>query len=332
MTRIKSLSMSTVAVFGVVCSALATFDYPGTGILSTRAQKINDTGDIVGDYFDSNGVYRSFVRFSNGNFSAPIVDPNDTCNFTAGRGINNSRLVCGDYYYGNCTPATAHGYFLMRNNFSQFDVPGSVSTVVLGVNNAGDFAGGFVDAAGTSQAFVSIGETITPFSVPGATLTAAYQLNSSNQTEGHYIDSSGIFHGYVRDTNGALHFPIDPSGSIETELFGNNDSNWIVGRYQDSAGTTHGLFFVPPNRFFSFDYPGSTFTSFNGINAQGFICGRYLDASGIEHGILARVRVSVSANDAGTEMKADYSRSFIAPMSAQLELSKPAAQTVLNNQ
>jgi len=106
--------MSTVAVFGVVCSALAqqapdsvsirviaTFDYPGTGILSTRAQKINDTGDIVGDYFDSNGVYRSFVRFSNGNFSAPIVDPNDTCNFTAGRGINNSRLVCGDYYYGN---------------------------------------------------------------------------------------------------------------------------------------------------------------------------------------------------------------------------------------
>jgi hypothetical protein len=138
MKTIMNIIYSTFAVFTLACFTLAqqtpdsvsikvitTFDYPGTGILSTRAQKINDEGDIVGDYFDSNGVYRSFVRFSNGNFSAPIVDPNDTCNFTAGRGINNSRLVCGEYYYGDCT--TAHGYFLMRNNFSQFDVPGSLS-------------------------------------------------------------------------------------------------------------------------------------------------------------------------------------------------------------
>jgi hypothetical protein len=71
----------------------------------------------------------------------------------------------------------------------------------------------------------------------------------------------------------------------------------MVGNYVDSAGTTHGLFFVPPNFFFTFDYPGSTFTSLNGINAQGFICGSYVDASGIAHGILARVRGVPSANE-----------------------------------
>jgi hypothetical protein len=60
-------------------------------------QKINERGDIVGVFIDSNGVARGFVRFSDGSFSAPIVDPNDTVGFTEGRGINNPRTVVGDY-------------------------------------------------------------------------------------------------------------------------------------------------------------------------------------------------------------------------------------------
>jgi hypothetical protein len=66
---------------------------------------------------------------------------------------------------------------------------------------------------------------------------------------------------------------------------------------------THGLFFVPPNNFFTFDYPGSTFTSLGGINDQGVICGRYVDASGIAHGFLARVTGTPRANEPGMEMK-----------------------------
>src|SRR6476660_8367985 len=75
---------------------ITTFDYPGTGN-STEPQKINERGDIVGIFLDSLGVSRGFVRFSNGNFSDPIVDPNDTVGFTEGRGINNSGTVVGDY-------------------------------------------------------------------------------------------------------------------------------------------------------------------------------------------------------------------------------------------
>src|SRR5258705_11867778 len=75
---------------------ITTFDYPGTGN-STLPQKINERGDIVGVFIDSSGVTRAFVRFSDGSFSAPIVDPNDTVGFTEGRGINSSRPVVGDY-------------------------------------------------------------------------------------------------------------------------------------------------------------------------------------------------------------------------------------------
>lgn len=283
---------------------ITTFDYPGTGIVTTSPQKINERGDIVGEFIDSNGVVRGFVRFKNGSFSAPIVDPNDTVGFTEGRGINNSRTVVGDYASPD---GNQHGFFLSGGTFTEYDVPGAVTTNVLGINDSGDFTGTFSDDNVIGQAFVSVGGTVTSFSVPAALLTLAYELNNSKQlVVGYYIDGSGILHGYYRNANGALHFPIDPSGSVETILFGDNNRNWVVGRYADSSGVTHGLFFVPPNNFFTFDQPGSTFTSLNGINAQGFICGRYADASnpGIAHGFIARVRGTPPTKEAGTEMKA----------------------------
>jgi hypothetical protein len=289
---------------------ITTFDYPGT-VISTQPQKINDGGDIVAIYVDSLGVQRGFVRFNNGKFSAPIVEPNDTGNLTQGRGINNSRTVCGDYIGSD---SFDHGFFLSGSTFTEYNFPGAIATVVLGINNVADFVGGFSEGNGIFQAFVSLGGTITPFSVPGASSAFAYQLNRSNQVVGYYTDSSGVPHGYFRDTNGALHFPIDPSGSTGTFLFGINDSNWVVGRYADSSGVTHGLFFVPPNKFVTFDYPGSTSTSLNGINAAGFICGRYRDASGIEHGILARVTGVPQANEADTEMKWYEPPSLVTPL------------------
>src|SRR5215471_12235953 len=102
MKTISHIIYSTFAVFTLACFAfaqqapdsvsirvIATFDYPGTRN-STIPQRINDAGDIVGIYNDSSLVSRGFVRFRNGNFSAPIVEPNDTCNVTEGSGINNS--------------------------------------------------------------------------------------------------------------------------------------------------------------------------------------------------------------------------------------------------
>ena len=75
---------------------VSTFDYPGTGN-QTRPQKINDKGDIAGVFVDSGGISHGFTRLANGTFSAPIDDPNSPTPFTEGRGINNSRTVCGDY-------------------------------------------------------------------------------------------------------------------------------------------------------------------------------------------------------------------------------------------
>ena len=290
---------------------ITSFDYPGSGN-QTLPQKINERGDVVGEYIDSSGVVRGFVRFSDGSFSDPIVDPNDTVGFTEGRGINNSRTVAGDYVISD---GTLHSFFLSSSTFTEYDVPGTVQTNLLSINDAGDFTGGFdPDGSGVFQAFVSVDGTLTSWGVPGALSTFAYEINNSNELAvGYFIapPAPGVLHGYYRDANGALHFPIDPSGSTATVLFGLNDKNWVVGRYA-SSGVTHGLFFLPPNNFFTFDYPGSSFTSLNGINDRGIICGRYV-ASGVAHGFLARIRGTPPTQPMGSELMPNKSTSLLAP-------------------
>src|SRR4029453_4735054 len=111
---------------------VSQFDYPGTGN-QTRPQKINGTGDIVGVFVDTSGASFGFTMRSNGVFSPPIADTNATSNFTEGRGINDSRLVCGDYLD---SLGAFEGFFLSGHTFTNYVAPDSTTTIVLGVNNA----------------------------------------------------------------------------------------------------------------------------------------------------------------------------------------------------
>src|SRR6267154_1089574 len=106
---------------------VSQFDYPGTGN-QTRPQKINDFGDIAGLFVDTAAASFGFMRLNNGNFSRPIADPNATSNFTEGRGLNNSRLVCGDYLD---SAGAFEGFFLSGHTFTNYVVPNSTTTVVL---------------------------------------------------------------------------------------------------------------------------------------------------------------------------------------------------------
>jgi uncharacterized membrane protein len=218
----------------------------------------------------------------------PIVDPNDAANFTEARGINNSRLVCGDYVD---SAGASEGFFFQNNVFTNY-APEPTFTVVLGVNNVGDFCGSEIPSStGIQSGFVNIGGVLTDFVVTDATATLAYSLNANNQSCGYYVDADGVTtHGYWRDSDGTINAPIDPVGSTSTILFGNNDLNQMVGRYTDAAGATHGILFQPPDKFVVFDFPGATFTSLNGINGRKVVVGRFVDpATGIAHGIRGRV-------------------------------------------
>src|SRR5262245_14828057 len=203
---------------------ITTFDYPGVGI-STLPQKINNRGDVVGEYIDSSGVVRAFVRFSDGSFSDPIVDPNDSVGFTEGRGINNTRLVNGDYV---ASDGFVHSFFLSDGVFTEYDVPNTVQTNLLSVNDAGNFTGAFdPDGSGIFQAFVSIGGTLTSWAIPAALGTLAYDLNNSNQmVVGYFIAGAAVLHGYSRNASAPIHLPSGPPRSVPTVRIARNAVNW----------------------------------------------------------------------------------------------------------
>jgi hypothetical protein len=263
---------------------IKTFDFPGVGN-STTPFGINERGDIVGDYLDANNVRRGFVRFVSGNFQ-PIVAPNDTGNFTRARGINNARVITGDFF--NTADNAFHGFIKNGGVFTQFDFGGPVSTFLGGNNDAGNFVGAFGGGTQPNQAFVRIGGTSTAINIPGAAASESSDINNFNRVVGDYSDGAN-FHGFLRHPNGSLTAPLDFPGSVQTVLNGINDQGWIVGNYTDAEGQQHGFFLKRPHTFVSFDFPNAAATSLNGINDWGFIVGRYTDAGGLRHGFVAWV-------------------------------------------
>lgn len=281
-----SLSVGAQAATPTI-TVVTTFDYPGVGN-STTAYGINLRGDVAGDYLDASNVRRGFVRLRNGSFSAPIVEPNDTASFTRGRGINNARTIDGDFF--NLADNSFHGYILSGGTFTQFDIGPGLSTSLFGINDAGNFVGNYGSITQPGQAFVNLAGTTTVIVIPGQFDASASGINNFNQVAGDYSTNGGALrHGYVRDADGTLTFPIDFPGATITVQGGINDRGWIVGRYDFADNIDHGFFLKLPNTFISFDYPGATGTSLNGINNNGFISGRYTDAAGLRHGFIAQV-------------------------------------------
>ena len=265
---------------------ITTFDYPGGDVTQTVPSGINDRDDVTGYYVDSNGVTRGFVRFANGTFSAPIVEPNDTVGFTEGRGITDPRMICG-WYIGS--DEFAHGYFLDRGVFTEFDVDGANETIVDGVNDVGDFVGNYTSETVFSAAFSNIGGMTNTIVIPGDRGNSfAYAINRSRQITGGY-QANGTIRGWWQDSDGTIHVPFDPPGSELTLPFGINDKRFVVGRFTRQGQERGFLSRLGSDRFLVFDYPGAVFTSLNGINNHGLICGRYDDGSGLLHGFLAQV-------------------------------------------
>jgi len=146
------------------------------------------------------------------------------------------------------------------------------------------------DGCNDFKSFVSIGGEVTIFSVTGpGDFTTASDINNLGQVVGSYAD--GGDHGFLRDADGTLTFPIDYPGALATFLTGINDKGWMTGSYYDTVGISHALFLPSPRaEFVSFDGPSGP-TVFGRINNRGFICGSYYDGQ-LSKGFVARVRRS----------------------------------------
>ena len=173
-------------------------DVPGLSGLQqyTIANGINDAGQIVGSYSDSQHLFmgqssQGFV-YTGGNFT-PLNVPGATN--TAAYGINNLGQIVGTF---SNSSLNSHGFLDTGGNFSQIDVPGATDTVAYGINDAGQIVGTFDDSTG-HHSFLYTGGNFAQLDVPGAFQTLASDINSTEQIVGWYSSSAtgtGI-HGFL---------------------------------------------------------------------------------------------------------------------------------------
>src|SRR4029450_2961552 len=83
-----SLSLLEVAPATTISiQVITTFDYPGA--TQTYPFAINDQNEIAGFFYVSGeALSAGFPRTAGGQFSEPIVDPNDTHKFTGALWVN----------------------------------------------------------------------------------------------------------------------------------------------------------------------------------------------------------------------------------------------------
>jgi len=261
----------------VTFEILASIDYPGGS--NTFVSGINDRGEVVGSFVDE-ALNRAegFVRFADGTFSDPIVDPAGRSSYPSD--INNTGTICGSYVLAD--GSTFRGFLLSGSTFTNFDL-GTPDTYLRGVNDAGNFCGTTVD-----QDFVSIDGTLTMFAITGRGTTDAWGINNLNQVVGGAAWLA-TEHSFRRFADGRIDWPIEVPGFANTDMFGVDDKGRMVGFVTSPNTNTQGVYLAPSHRFALFSYPGATTTQFFGINNHREISGTYGSSDG-SHGFIVRVR------------------------------------------
>ena len=255
----------------------------------------------------------------------PTADPNGAFLFRDGRftplggvpgatiavhlNVNNRGQVVGLYIDAAEAATAPPGQLPPFRSFvkdrhgrvTTFAVPGAAATLAAGINDRGQIAGTYRQAApgggppppGTVHGFVrQPGGRITTIDLPGRANTAVTDINNRGQLVGMTGDAAGQGLGFVRDPDGKLTIIELPGPAGVQEILALNDRGQVTGTWDDrpepptiEPGSRHG-FVWDRGRLTRFDVPGSLATAPFGINNAGQITGAYADATGNNHGFV----------------------------------------------
>ena len=233
-----------------------TIDVPGA--VETGIAGINTAGEMVGFYANSVGGSLHSFSLSSGVFS--FFDYPGAVS-TEATGINDSGLIVGfdgDFF--------DNGFLYDGTTFTDVVDGQNTRTFVLGIDNAGDMAGG-AGTPYTTKAFVRHGARFVPIKFPG-TYSYAYTtgINNLGQVVGWADSDSYLYaHGKFK----IIDFP----GANLTAAFSINDNGIVVGYYQMNAIVIG--FALKNGKFLSFSYPNAVETFVYGVNKVEQIVGTY---------------------------------------------------------
>jgi hypothetical protein len=270
--RLKRIAIpSMIAFFFLIpCCAAESFSYQVIsvpGAISTQANDINDSGEIVGQYELPNASGDLGFIYSGGKYTTiSIPGAYDTQAF----GISNNGTVVG-IYEGGVGQSTS-----LVNGFVYHD--GQIAYVptyaLWDINDAGKIIG-IADGADCCSAYSVVidGQHVQTIMVPSRTGTYATGINDSGQIVGIYYYAGVNWSGFIK--SGSVYTNVSIDGHT-TEPMRINNLGQIVGWY---AGSSMTGFFMDGENVSSFSIPGATRTLASGLNDEGMIVGYFTDDS-----------------------------------------------------
>jgi len=164
---------------------------PFAGALATFPYGINNSGEIVGGWWDSNKDEHGFTLIGGTYTSFDYPGATETGGF----GINSTGDIVGGYYDASGVP---HGFLLSGGTYTSFDFPGAVITVPYAINDSGNIVGLYctttecISTIEGAQGFLLSQGVFTTIAIPGEVFTYAAGINNNGVVVGAYQDAAGL--------------------------------------------------------------------------------------------------------------------------------------------
>jgi hypothetical protein len=168
---------------------------------------------------------------------------------------------------------------------------------VVGINNAGDLLGSFLDDEGSEIAFIRLDGTFENVRgrIGNGFITTVWSAQDSGRVMvGHAMRPDGGLHGYVRfgaNEVRRIDFPDLPAPCTAPRWI--NQRGEIVGLFAivdngaDCLGHPPHGFLLRDGVYTRIDFPGSAATTVFSMNDDGVLVGRFTDSQGRRHGYKA---------------------------------------------
>jgi len=166
-------------------------------------------------------------------------------------------------------------------------LPGTTFNQLLGINNKGQEARYFQDAAGLQHAYVGEkGGSFLVLALPDPS-SQATSINDKGTVVGFLqaAPSAPASKGFILE-NGKL-TELQAFGSSFTQALSVNNSDDVVGSYVDATGVTKG-FVYENGQYRSIEMQGAQSTVINGINNHAALVGFFMDQNGNTIGLLGQ--------------------------------------------
>jgi hypothetical protein len=128
----------------------------------------------------------------------PKVEGNDWSRVGPHRASTSPPSGAKSDWHTHWLDATGNFHGFLRQNdadLNPIDFPLATETRAVGINDAGEIAGSYRDAAGNIHGFISAGGQFSVVDVAGARATQLTRITNQGSVTGSYIDSLNERHG-----------------------------------------------------------------------------------------------------------------------------------------